>query len=409
MLVALLLVLHFTLAAAMVAGLGWLALIPWRRSKEAHWTERARQLWPARVTSGMLLFSIPVALAGVQLIVLPDLPLKYLGLAGAGLLGAVVGMWPMMRAIFPRMQFLTWLRELATMVVVRLFTLGILIAAGLCMPSELNWSALPLAGGVLAMMLWSIYGGALQLLHAAGTLAQPPARLTTLVGEVAERMQLPMPKIWLLRLFGANALALPVLNTLLVTEGAMEALSDEELAAICAHEFAHLNEPKSVITARILAALAPLPAIFLKPAFHAWGPFGCVAIGAAMVITARLTRNFRNRMEKRADSMATVHEGASPGTYASALERIYEVNQVPAVMAGKMVHPNLYDRLLAAGVTPAYPRPAPPPKFSWVRGLAMVLLSVSVFIGITRFTNEQDEKRPPRRHKTAQWMEPKNG
>ena len=49
----------------------------------------------------------------------------------------------------------------------------------------------------------------------------------------------------------------------------------------------------------------------------------CVAI----FLISRLSRDFRNRMEQRADSMATVHEGAEPGTYARALEKIYEANK----------------------------------------------------------------------------------
>jgi Zn-dependent protease with chaperone function len=305
------------------------------------------------------------------------------------------------------MRFRSWLRELATLVMIRLFTLGILVAAGIAMPLELNRSALLLAAGVLALMLWSIYGGGLQLLRGVGALGEPPARLVAIVTQVAARMRLPLPRMWLLRIFGANALALPVLNTLLVTEGAMETLTDDELSAICAHEFAHLNEPKSVVTARIFTALSSLPAIFMKPAFHAWGLFGCIAIGVVIILISRFSRGFRNRMEKRADSMATMHEGAEPGTYARALEKIYEANQVPAVMGKKMVHPSLYDRLLAAGVTPAYPRPAPPPRFSWQRGITMALLGVSVFIGIQRIAHDDDEKRARRpRNPATQWPRP---
>lgn len=406
MMVALLLVLHLGLAATLVYGIGWLALIPWRRAKHAHWTERARLLWPARVTNGLLFFTAPVTLAALQLKVFPHLPPTYLYTGLAGIVGAALGMWPMTQAIFPHMRFRGWLRELAALLALRLFSLGVLIAAGLSMPYELNWVAIPLTAGVLATMLWSIYGGTIWLLRVAGVLAEAPPRLVGIVREVAERMQLPMPRLWLLRAFGANALALPVLNVLLITEGAAEALSDEELAAVCAHEFGHLSEPKGVIAARILTTLSPLPAIFIKPALHLWSGAGCIVIGVAMILTSRVTRNFRHRMEKRADSVATGHQGAPPEIYARTLERLYQVNQVPAVMSKNMVHPSLYDRLLAAGVTPSYPRPAPPARFSWQRMLAMLLLFVSVFIGINRFTSGEDEKRPHRRHKTAQWMEP---
>ena len=406
MMVALLLVLHLGLAAALTSGIGWLALASWRRATDAHWAERARLLWPARVSNNMLFFSIPAALTAVQLFELPDLPLSYAYAGLAGFVGAALGMWPLSHAIFPQMPFRRWLKEMVALAVIRLFTIGVLIVAGICMPWELGWSSLALAGGVLAMILWLIYGGTLQLLSITGTLTDAPPRLPAIVSEVAERMHLPLPKIGLLRGLGANAIAFPVVHTLVVTEGAMDALSDEELATVCAHEFAHLHEPKSVIAARILTALAALPAIFIKPALQQWDGFGCIALGVAMTLIARFSRNFRNRMEKRADSMATVHEGDSPGTYARALEKIYQVNQVPAVLSKSMVHPSLYDRLLAAGVTPSYPRPKPPAKFSWHRGFALVLLMASVAAVVNQVMSTPSTKPRSRPSKATRWREP---
>jgi len=97
-------------------------------------------------------------------------------------------------------------------------------------------------------------------------------------------------------------------------------------------------------------------------------------------------------MERRADAMATVHEGPSPGTYARALERLYQINQMPAVMPGKRTHPNLYDRLLAAGVTPAYPRPAAPARLTWQLCVVMLLLVAST-AGVTVAVEMRHQKR----------------
>jgi hypothetical protein len=63
-------------------------------------------------------------------------------------------------------------------------------------------------------------------------------------------------------------------------------------------------------------------------------------------------------------------------TYARALERIYEVNLTPAVLGGRPMHPHLYDRLLAAGVQPSYPRPAPPRRDAYA---AVVVAPLGVF------------------------------
>ena len=71
--------------------------------------------------------------------------------------------------------------------------------------------------------------------------------------------------------------------------------------------------------------------------------------------------------------MAKTNEGDA-GTYARALTRLYEDNLSPAVNAKKMAtHPHLYDRLLAAGVTPDFPRPAAP---------AAMAVTGSVFAGL---------------------------
>ena len=52
-----------------------------------------------------------------------------------------------------------------------------------------------------------------------------------------------------------------------------------------------------------------------------------------------------------------------PGGYAQALERIYEANLVPATLAQRTTHPDLYDRMVQAGVTPRFPAPLPARKF----------------------------------------------
>jgi hypothetical protein len=71
------------------------------------------------------------------------------------------------------------------------------------------------------------------------------------------------------------------------------------------------------------------------------------------------------KLETRADDMATANEGDA-GTYARALTRLYADNLLPAVTAKeRATHPHLYDRLLAAGVTPDFPRPAPAVSMAW--------------------------------------------
>ena len=374
-----LLAVHFCAATGLVYGIDRLALIPWRKAPGAHWAERARLLWPARITSATLFFAAPISLGAAQASFFPTLPLTYLYAALAGIAGAVLGSWPMTKAMFPELLFGDWARSALTAFVIRLMTLGVLIAAGICMPEHLNQAAIVLTVTVVAFTLWLIWGGMLWLLRVARVLVAAPPRLAGIVTNVAAQMNLPLPHAGLLRGYGANAIAFPVTHTLLVTERALNSLSDDELAAVCAHEFAHLNEPRGVILARILSAFVLLPGIFFKPAIEAWQTAGYLGICVALFLFPRLTTAFRRRMEARADSVALVHEGPSPGTYARALEQLYALNHSPAVLRGRLTHPNLYDRLLAAGVTPEYPRPAAPPRLTWHYGMVLLLLAASGF------------------------------
>jgi hypothetical protein len=86
-------------------------------------------------------------------------------------------------------------------------------------------------------------------------------------------------------------------------------------------------------------------------------------------------------MEKRADQIAADKQ-LQEGVYARALEKLYRENQIPAVNVNdRQTHPHLYDRMLAAGITPDYPRPAKPQRFT-VMGWALLII-FGIFIGLT--------------------------
>ena len=84
----------------------------------------------------------------------------------------------------------------------------------------------------------------------------------------------------------------------------------------------------------------------------------------------------------RADAIAHANE-PDPGIYARALAKLYEDNLLPAVNAkDRATHPHLYDRMLAAGVTPDFPRPKRTTTMSWngtLLALALGVLGVIVF------------------------------
>jgi hypothetical protein len=99
------------------------------------------------------------------------------------------------------------------------------------------------------------------------------------------------------------------------------------------------------------------------------------------IVAQRLSR----RMEKRADAVAHEHVGGA--IYASALERLSELNLAPAVLWGKGgTHPFLADRMRAAGVEPDWPRPDPPSRGRLYAGV-LTALAVSLLCQVPQLSS----------------------
>ncbi len=124
---------------------------------------------------------------------------------------------------------------------------------------------------------------------------------------------------------------------------------------------------------------------------HVFGPIAISLLFAAMLLLSIFARKLSQRMETRADLVATENQSEA-GAYASALEKLYRTNQIPAVTPRKRTHPHLYDRLLAAGITPNYPRPKAPAKFAWTGWL--MLLSFGVLLGLLLARLDQGRTPP---------------
>jgi Zn-dependent protease with chaperone function len=170
-----------------------------------------------------------------------------------------------------------------------------------------------------------------------------------------------------------------------VTDAALAILDDDELSAICAPELAHLCEPRWVRAIRLsygfLCGLYLSSVFLFRPLARSAGPemYFLVLIGSPVALILIWTRFLRlvHRMEVRADVLARQPE-AAPGTYSRALEKIYEANLVPVVLGSKRrTHPELYDRLVAAGATPAYPRPEAPPRGPWRVGFLVMVFGIA--------------------------------
>jgi hypothetical protein len=191
----------------------------------------------------------------------------------------------------------------------------------------------------------------------------------------------------------ANAIAFPWTGCVAVTERAMSVLNEEELVCVLRHEIAHLNESIRTKVRR----LAPLALLFAL-ATQRWigAAFGrgtaYAILGSFLALTLIGRRNAR-RAEERADRHAIADGSAA--VYARTLERIYRANLAPATTRRWAVHPSLYDRMVAAGVQPDFPRPSAPAHVGFVSAILLATV-VGIVYGFIRLDAEVVER--PGRH-----------
>ena len=376
-------------AALLASTLNWLALIPWRRSRGAHWAERARRSYPARVAAACNVWLLP---ANAFVLAMMLHPADRFLAPATGLLawiGALLGTWPLNREIMPPLGFGAWLRLALVGAGLRLAGWLVLIGAVVTMPDTFGWRTAAMTTVVVLVFLWLLWGGGLRVLRWLRLLVPADARLQGIVADKAGRMNVNVRAVWELKIPLGYAAALPTTRELLFSQRLLELHPDGEIAAICAHELGHLTESKLVLAGRVLTSFTLVPWILLTPSLHAFGPASLAGIAGLSLLLMALAQRLGRRMETRADRLAAQHQ-AGDGTYAQALARLYETNQMPAVMPGKRkIHPHLYDRLLAAGVTPDYPRPKPPARLGWSTVLLMVSLGALLGLDLAKPHDEE--------------------
>jgi Zn-dependent protease with chaperone function len=377
----------FSAAFLLAFTLNWLALIPWRRSVGRHWTERARLLYPARFSAKFNNLLFPFAFGFLSYALVPQVNFFLAGVMA--FLGALVAGFFFHREIFPALTFGRWIRFVIAALFIFLWWLVALTFITFAMPKDFGPATWLVAGAVFLMLLSFPYFPTLHPAKWFGLLLPATDSLKTLVAEVSGQMRVPVRATWILPTWICNAAALPHIRQLIFTDGLLVALTPEEVKAICAHELGHLSEPPGVRFARGLSLLAFSPLIFLRPLLSQKNDIFsalliliglCVFLFLALFLLIRLG----HRMEKRADKMAS--ENQSDGAiYARALSRGYEANLVPAVMPlrSRKVHPDLYDRMLAAGVTPDFPRPLPADKQSWTSKFVLICFAIAFVLIFT--------------------------
>lgn len=204
--------------------------------------------------------------------------------------------------------------------------------------------------------------------RAAGLIGAAPSDAVTRFAAEAAAQGVPKARLWLLTVRLPLAFALPWRGVVLYSAGLAKLLSEEELAAIFAHEIAHLTESRWMRFCRLLPlalSISMLFAIVLLLRYGPANPFALIGLEVVLILAVLRTNSwFASRvavdLEKRADESA-VRSREDPAVYATALAKLYEATLVPAVSGkAQRTHPDLYDRMISANVTPPFARPAPP-------------------------------------------------
>jgi Zn-dependent protease with chaperone function len=353
----------FALAAAVTFVTNRLALIPWRQNRDSHWTEQARLLFPVRRAASASLWCLPGIIVLLTVLLRPNSNLWIFASLGAAI-GAAVGNLPLDHEIFPWIPQKTLWRWTAINGISRLLIWTALIGVILWMPDRFGWRAIAMGGGIIILWLLWTSEGVIWVWRTLGILKAAPARLLGIVTETSARMGIPFREVLVLDAPLPQAYANPTTGRLFFTERITEVSPDDELGAICAHELAHLGEPWTARYSRYIRVLPLLPWMFFKPLSSVLSPGGAlIATALTSIITSHIFKRISRKLESRADGIAKANENDT-GVYARALTRMYMHNLIPAVHA-ELTHPSLYDRVLAAGITPDYPRPKCARNMAW--------------------------------------------
>ena len=386
----------FAAAYLLSSVLNQLALFFWQRGRGDHWTERARRLYPVRVATMInpLLFAAAAAIT-IQLL-RGEATILWLPSTLAAWLGAVAAGYVIDHLIWPGLSFKKWASQFVLYWMFFRAGLFLTAIAFFMMPPRLGWQTWVIIGTLVMLIISLAAGFTTKILSWTRLIQLAPAHVNNIAARAAARAGAKLRKVWINQGTLANAFALLPMNDMLFSDRLLQIMSDEELESVCAHEAAHLTESKWVFCGRLLGTLALCPLTLFVPVAHEFGLRGVLLLLAATIALVVLPRGLARRMEQRADA-AAAHQAIAPAVYARALEKLYEANLIPAVMPkrSRLPHPDLYDRMLAASVTPSYERPRSPGRMSWTTYLLSCVLGfLIVTLASTRQSPEVAVETP---------------
>ena len=157
-------------------------------------------------------------------------------------------------------------------------------------------------------------------------------RVHAIVESLAQRAQIPMPKLYVIPTMSPNAFATgrnPEHASVAVTEGILNLLSDEELEGVLAHELGHVRN-RDILTSSIAATLAGAITMLSRIGIffgggerrREGGGMGEIFMLILAPIAAMLVQLWVSRTREYAADASAAHLTHKPWALASALEKI---------------------------------------------------------------------------------------
>lgn len=357
---------------------------PWRRTKEGHWTELARLAFAPGAAVVWLAALLPVlaGTVGSALAILDPglqrLMLNFVTVWLATLGGVMTARYRWLREIWgTRVTLRSWLAGCLVILLALIPHLIVTLVLFFLMPDTPDGgAAIVFGGGVLAVAFF-LAGGGVLLLRLLGVARAAPPALVRMVEQLAQEMSVPgRLTVFQLEWAQVNAIAWPIYRAVGFSRALLDVMGEEEQRAVAAHELAHLLEPRKVRLVRVAHMFAYLPAV---PLLKYGGAGGILGGYLWIVFMVAGYKRFTRKLEQRADTLECQAIGDRQ-VYMRSMVKLHQANLTPAVMPGVQTHPHLYDRLLAAGIQPDFPKPMPPPRGKpfWAAFTAAILVVVAL-------------------------------